>query len=107
VLGWLGPGPLSNLVMRLIPRLGGEAAFFVRLATHALHRNPILMVSPALHAAGVRFPGMDVFGTMEQAVAAAEAILGRGPQRVIVFPSGGTTYPAPAALAPAAPGGIT
>jgi nickel-dependent lactate racemase len=106
VLGWLGPGPLSNLVMRLAPNLGGEAAFFVRLAAHALHRNPILMVSPALHEAGIRFPGMEVLGTMEQAVAAAEAILGPGPQRVIVFPSGGTTYPAPAALGTAGSGGV-
>ena len=95
LLRWLGPGAVANLATRLAPQVGGEAAFFVRLATHALHRNPIFMVSPALREAGVRFPGLDIFGTVEEAVAAAQKVLGTGPQRVVVFPSGGTTYPVP------------
>jgi lactate racemase len=99
ILRWLGPGSAADLVMRLAPQLGGEAGFFVRLAAHALHRNPIFMVSPALVEAGVRFPGLDMFSTIEQAVAAAQEVLGTGPQRVTVFPSGGTTYPVPEALA--------
>jgi hypothetical protein len=101
LLRWFGPDAVANLGMRLAPQVGGEAAFFVRLAANALRRNPIFMVSPALREAGVRFPGLDIFGTLEEAVAAAEAVLGGGPKRVIVFPSGGTTYPVPASLAPA------
>jgi hypothetical protein len=98
LLRWLGPGRVASLSMRMAPNLAGDAAFFVRLAAHALHRNPIFMVSPVLRERGVRFPGLEVFGTPEEAVAAATDILGRGPQRVTVFPSGGTTYPVPTGL---------
>jgi len=92
---WLGPDGLSSLVMRLIPSLAGDAAFFVRMAAQAIHRNPIYMVSPALHAAGVRFPGLHLFGGPAEAIAAVDAYLGAGPKRVVAFPAGGTTFPAP------------
>jgi hypothetical protein len=94
-LRWAGPEGLAALLMRLFPMLSSDAAFFVRLAARALHRNPILMVSPALHAAGVRFWGLEIYATADEAVAAADALLGGGPQNVIVFPAGGVTYPVP------------
>ena len=93
LLRWFGPDALAGLAVRVLPRLAGEAAFFVRFAARAVHRNPILLVSPALHEAGVRFPGLEIFGDAESAVAAAQRLLGPGPQRVVVFPSGGATYP--------------
>jgi hypothetical protein len=89
----LAPAGVASLLTRLVPHLAGDAAFFVRLALHTLHRNPLLLVSPALHEAGARFPGLEVFGRAEDAFAAARRLLGAGPQRVVVFPAGGTTYP--------------
>ncbi len=99
VVGWLGPESLASLVMRVVPRLAGDAAFFVRMATRLIHRNPILMVSPALCDAGVRFPGIEMFGAVDDAIAAAERILGVPEPRAIVFPSGGTTFPVPTGAA--------
>ena len=52
IVRWLGPETLSSLVTRLVPRLAGDAAFFVSMATQTLHRNPIVHVSPILHATG-------------------------------------------------------
>ena len=95
----LGPGALGSLVTRLVPSLAGDAAFFVRLALQTLHRNPILMVSPVLHQAGVNFPGLELFGSVDGAIAAADELLGRRPQRVVLFPAGGTTFPVPSAPA--------
>jgi nickel-dependent lactate racemase len=90
----LGPDGLSSLLMRLIPRLAGDAAFFVRMALQALHRNPILFASPTLFQAG-RFPGVEVFPDADGAVAAARRLLGDAPQRAVVFPAGGITFPVP------------
>ncbi len=104
VVRWIDPESLSSLVTRLIPSLASDAAFFVRMAMRTLHRNPILMVSPTLCQEGVRFPGLQLFAEAQEAVAAAEAILGSGPQRVVVFPSGGTTFPV-AAVGPTAGSG--
>jgi nickel-dependent lactate racemase len=110
-LGWrtarrivrlLGSQTLGGLITRLAPGLAGDAAFFIRLALQAIHRNTIFMVSPALAASGRTFPGLKIFAEPSEAVAEAARILGRSPQRVVVFPSGGTTYPvlsAPAAEA--------
>jgi hypothetical protein len=95
VLRWVGPESLASLVMRLVPRLAGDAAFFIRLAMQVIQRNPIFMVSPGLHERGEKFPGLDIFGTLDEAVAAAKAQVGEGPQRVVVFPSGGITFPLP------------
>jgi hypothetical protein len=99
----LGPEALSSLLTRVVPSLAGDAAFFVRLATQTVGRNPILMVSPALHASGGAFPGLDVLASMEEAVARTERLLPEGTRRVVVFPAGGATYPiaAPAARAKA------
>ena len=95
ILRVLGPQNLAQLVMRLVPRMAGDAAFFVRIASGALHRNPILMVCPELARQGAVFPGMPIFPDVPQAFAAATKILGPGRQRVTLFPSGGITYPIP------------
>jgi hypothetical protein len=100
----LGPETISSLLTRLVPSLAGDAAFFVRLAVQTLCRNPVLMVSPALHAAGLRFPGLPVLASMDEAVDATEAMLQGGSRRVVVFPSGGTTFPV-AGAAPGEPAG--
>jgi hypothetical protein len=54
------------------------------------------MVSPAMHEQGIVFPGVRIFGTPQEAAAAADKLLGGGPQRVTIFPDGGITYPVPA-----------
>jgi len=91
----LGADAVSSLITRLVPGLAGDAAFFVRMAAQALQRNPLVMVSPILHASGGKFPGLEVVPSMEHAVAYCRRLLGDGPQRVTVFPAGGTTYPIP------------
>ena len=65
-----GSNGISTLILRLLPKLAGDAAFFIRMATQTLQRNPIIMVSPILHAAG-KFPGLQVVGSMEEAIEAA------------------------------------
>ena len=95
IIRWLGADTFSSLITRLVPRLAGDAAFFVRLATQALYRTPILMVSPILHATGGKFPGIELFADFQDAVALTTKLLGDSPQRVIVFPAGGNTYPVP------------
>lgn len=97
ILRWMGPEALSSLVTRLVPRLGGEAAFFVRMATQMLNRNHIFFASPQMHQTGMKFPGLQIFPSVEAAMAAAGKILGNQPQRVTVFPTGGTTFPVPSA----------
>jgi len=91
----VGPEAISSLLGRLMPSLAGDAAFFVRLATQTLVRNPVLMVSPALHASGATFPGLRILASMDAAVAEAERLLPPGSRRVVVFPAGGTTFPIP------------
>ena len=95
ILKLIGPHNLAKLVMRLVPRLAGDAAFFIRMATGMLHRNPLFMVSPHLAATKVKFPGIRIFATPADALAAATELLGEGRQRVILFPNGGVTYPVP------------
>jgi nickel-dependent lactate racemase len=92
---WVGADSLGMLVTRAVPRLAGDAAFFVRMALRTIHRNPILMVSPALCDAGFRFPGIELFSSVDEAVAGADALLGGGEHRAVIFPSGGTTFPVP------------
>lgn len=89
----LGPGSLYSLLTRTMPRLAGDAAFFIRMALQAIHRNRILLAAPGLCERGQSFPGLEVFATAEEAVAAADASLFGRPQRVTVFPHGGTTFP--------------
>jgi len=96
----LGADGLSSLLSRLVPNLAGDAAFFARLATQTLYRNPIFMVSPTLHASGVRFPGIQLFGDVAGAVRAADALTHGEPQRLVVFPAGGVTFPVPTPAAP-------
>jgi nickel-dependent lactate racemase len=104
VLRWLGPEALGSLVTRLVPRLAGDAAFFVRMALQTLSRNPVFMASPALHATASKFPGVELFAQVQEAIAAADRLNNQAPQRVIVFPSGGASFPIPA-RAPAPPPG--
>ncbi len=94
----LHPDPLATLLTRLAPNLASDTAFFIRLALQALYRNHILIVSPALCQAGVTFPGLPIFPSPADAIAAASALLAEGPQRVSVFPAGGITYPVPTLL---------
>ena len=96
----LGPEAISSLLTRLVPSLAGDAAFFVRLAAQALCRNPIIMVSPALHASGGSFPGLRVLPTVADAVKQAERFLPAGSRRVVVFPAGGVTFPVVAGPVP-------
>jgi len=95
----LGPEALAGLVTRLVPRLAGDAAFFVRMALQALHRNRILMVSPRLVEEIGRFPGLPLFADVQQAVEHADRLLGgpEKPQRVVAYPAGGATFPIPPA----------
>jgi len=94
----LHPEPLAALLTRVVPRLAGDAAFFIRLALQSLYRNPILLVSPAMCQAACRFPGLLIYPSIDEALAAATPLLDDGPQRVTVFPAGGITYPVPAPL---------
>ncbi len=95
IVRWLGPEALCSLLMRLVPSLAGDAGFFVRMGLRTIHRNPIFLVAKPLHDTGANFPGLEVFATAEDAFAAAEKLLGDGPQKVTVFPAGGTTFPVP------------
>ena len=97
VVRMLGAEALASLIMRLVPRLAGDAGFFIRLALQTLYRNPIFMVSPTLCETGATFPGLALFATPAAAIAAADALLRNGPQRVVLFPAGGTTFPVPTA----------
>lgn len=97
LLRLIGADGLCSLITRLAPSLAGDAAFFIRMATQTLYRNPIYMVSPALHAAGAAIPGLHLFASPAEAIQAAENALGQGPQKVVAFPSGGITYPVPPA----------
>jgi len=99
IVRWMTPAGISSLATRLVPRLAGDAAFFVRMATQTIARNPIFMVSPNLYDAGMKFPGVPIFPGVDDAIAAAGQYLGPGPQRVVVFPAGGTTFPVPTGLA--------
>ena len=89
----LGPEALSSLLTRLVPALAGDAAFFVRMGAQTLCRNPILMVSPALHASTGSFPGLTVLPSVAEAVALADTMLPEGSRRVVVFPAGGASFP--------------
>ena len=93
VVRLLGANALASLMTRLIPTLSGDAAFFVRLALQILQRNTVLMVSPAIANADQKMPGLDVYADPADAFAAADAELGKGPKRVVVFPAGGVSYP--------------
>jgi len=89
----LGPEAIRSLLTRLVPSLAGDAAFFVHLAAQTLCRNPIIMVSPSLHASGGGFPGLTVLPSVADAVREAERLLPAGKRRVVVFPAGGVTFP--------------
>jgi len=79
--------------MRMVPRLAGDAAFFVRLALQMVQRVTVMMVSPALVESGTSMLGLELLADPAEAFAAADEILGSGSKRVIVFPAGGATYP--------------
>ena len=89
----LGANALGSLLPRLLPRLAGDAAFFIRLAAQVVQRCAVLMVAPSVVEAGGKILGLPLFADPAEAVAAAENELGKGARRVIVFPAGGITYP--------------
>ena len=93
LIRWAGASTLAGLLSRLVPQLAGDAAFFVRLACQVFGRNMVYVVSPKLVETGHRMLGLTIFATLDEAFAAAEAHLGGGPKRVIVFPQGGISYP--------------
>ncbi|HUU99042.1 MAG TPA: lactate racemase domain-containing protein [Phycisphaerae bacterium] len=92
-LAWLGPEAISSLVTRVVPRLAGDSAFFARMALQTIHRNPVFIASPTLYEAARKFPGVELFPTAQDAIAAGEALLGSAQQRVMAFPSGGISFP--------------
>ena len=94
----IGPEAVYCLTRRAAPGLIRDAAPYVHLAARILYRNPVFVVAPALHAAGVKLPGLKIFATVEKAIAAAAGHLGPREQRAIVFPVGGTTFPILSAL---------
>lgn len=96
----LGPHALASTLTRLVPRLAGDAAFFVRMALQTLHRNPVLIVSPTLYNAGA-FPGIYTCRTLEEATQIADDLLPETRPRVTAFPLGGVTYPVPRRRKPA------
>ena len=89
----MGAGTISSIMDPLVRRLAGDSQWFLLLATQILARNPLLMVSPKLAADGVRFPGIGLYATVDQALAEAGRLLGGGPQRVAVCPAGGASFP--------------
>jgi lactate racemase len=93
VLRFLGPNTVGSLLTRAVPQLAGDAAFFVRIALQIAARNTVIMVSPGLVKAGARFTGLPLLETPGAAIELAQRVLGKGPRRVIVFPSGGVSYP--------------
>lgn len=93
IIRMIGAEGLYSMLTRFVPSLAGDAAFFVRIALQTVQRNTILLVSPTLYSQGVKFPAIEVFETVQDAIAASQAIFGKGPQRAVVFPSGGITFP--------------
>ena len=89
----LGPDNICSMLDRIVTHIAGDSAWFIRLATQTLQRNPVFMVSPNLVSAGVKFPGVAIFATVDEAIQAAEDILGPAPQRVAVYSWGGASYP--------------
>lgn len=89
----LGPGTICSILDPLVKRLAGDSQWFLLLAAQLLARNPIFMVSPKLVADGVQFPGIGLYATVEQALAAAGELLGGGRQSVAVCPAGGASFP--------------
>ncbi|MCD4824299.1 MAG: lactate racemase domain-containing protein [Phycisphaerae bacterium] len=93
LLRLLGPEATRSLTDRFIAPLAGDFQKFIRLTVGILQRNHLLMVSPTMAEKGMSFPGITMFYSVADALAAAEKILGRGPQRVAVYPAGGVSYP--------------
>ena len=73
--------------------MAGDSQWFMRLATQILERNHLIMVSPNLAEQKAKFPGIAIYATVEEALAAAGKLLGNSPQRVSVYPFGGASYP--------------
>ncbi|MBS3821256.1 MAG: DUF2088 domain-containing protein [Planctomycetes bacterium] len=93
VVRLLGPHTICSIMDRLVKQLAGDSQWFIRLATQILQRNHLMMVSPTLVEQGVEFPGIAMFATVDEALAAAGKVLGGGVQRVAVYPAGGASYP--------------
>jgi nickel-dependent lactate racemase len=93
LIRFLGPSTICSIMDRAVRQLAGDSQWFIRLATQIIERNHIMMVSPTLLEQGVKFPGIAMFATVDEALAAAGQLLGGGPQTVAVYPAGGVSYP--------------
>ena len=89
----LGPEAICSMLDRIVSHVAGDSAWFIRLAAQMLQRNWIFMVSPKLVSLGVNFPGVALFATADEAIQAAQDVLGPAHQRVTVYSWGGTSYP--------------
>jgi hypothetical protein len=89
----LGSEAVCSIAKRVAPGLALDAGPYFRWAAQTLHRNPIVMLAPALYQTAARVPGIQLVGSVEQAIAAVEAILPTGTLRTVVFPAGGATFP--------------
>jgi nickel-dependent lactate racemase len=94
IVRYLGSDALASMLTRVVPRLAGDAAFFVRMALQTIHRNAILFVSPKLHEEGP-FPGVEICRTLDEAAEICDDLLSVDRPRVTAFPMGGVTYPVP------------
>ena len=90
---FIGPSNITALVDRLVANVAGDSQWFIRLATQILQRNHLLMVSPTLVEQGVKFPGIAMFYSVDDALKHAKKLLGRKPQRLAVYTAGGSSYP--------------
>jgi lactate racemase len=90
---FIGPSNITALVDRLVANVAGDSQWFIRLATQILQRNHLLMVSPTLVEQGVKFPGISLFYSVEDALKHAKKLLGRKSQRLAVYTAGGSSYP--------------
>ncbi len=93
---WVGPDTLASVSKRIMPQMSDDSAFFVKMGLRVLRRNPAFLVSQAMYEAGVKFPGLNIFGDLESALAAAGDRLTFTAPNVTLFTAGGTTFPVPA-----------
>ena len=90
---FFGPDNITSILDRLVSGIAGDSQWFIRLATNILNRNTLYLVSPTLAGEHVKFPGVEIFGDIDEAFAAAKKELGKGTHRVVVYPHGGASYP--------------
>jgi len=84
---------LSPLVGRFTFGMKEEELFFVYFALQAFRRNDIYFLSPNVpHAFVEKMPFLDVSDSVDEMLQKAQRAM-PGPATVLIFPSGGVTYP--------------